>query len=793
MFLYPSDIYEKLEFDKILERLSTYCMGRPAAELVLSMRIFHNKGKIENLLDEVVEYRKSIELFTEVPLHRYESVLNDLRLLRTVDIVLEEEAYMRIYNLAQLIAELQRFFANKENRAQFPLLTTISEQIEIEADLLKRFDTIFDEEGKVKPTASPDLKKIFSSISSKERELESVFKSLATKYKQAGLLTDNVESFKNSRRVLSVSAENKRKIRGIIHDESSTGRTVFIEPDGVIDLNNDLFELEARKRHEIYKILKELGNYLRPYLDDFLLWQRILTRYDLIRAKAKFSLSYKGERPNISEDQSFHVKEVYHPLLFILNQEAKKKTIPFELRLDEKKRILVISGPNAGGKSVTLKSMGLNQLMLQSGMLVPVHSDSKFTLFNKMMIDIGDQQSLEGDLSTYSSRLIHMKEFMESAGGKTMILMDEFGSGSDPKMGGAIAEAVLDQLVRKKCFGLITTHYSNIKNYAYKSKSIVNGAMLFDKDELSPTYRLKVGQPGSSFAFEIADKIGLPKKTLEYAKNKAGKDSKTVDRLLIDLQHEKQVLEEQLLEAFDERHRLEKLIKNYDSMKDSLEIKRKKIKLEAREKGQVQLSKYEKELQDLIKDLKKERKLEEAQAAAKRLKKERAESSKVMAEISDEVFKVEAEKVTDLKIGQFVKLKKGGEPGKVVAMDDKKVRLEIGIMEFEVPRSALVLANQPIEIKPKSINLDALTGGGKPDTELDIRGYTKAEALDAIEEFLDAALMSNSINHLKVLHGKGSGVLQRTLWQKAKEYKDINKMWHPEEEYGGRGITYISF
>ena len=793
MFLYPDDIYDKLEFDKILQRLSTFCLGKPAAKLTLGMRIFHNKGKIESLLDEVVEYQKSIELMTELPIHRYESVIDDLRLLRTVDIVLEEEAYMRIYNLARLVAQLQQFFSNLDNRKTFPLLKEIAAKIEIEVDLLKRFDTIFDEEGKVKPTASPDLKKIFSSISSKERELESVFKSLATKYKQAGLLTDNVESFKNSRRVLSVSAENKRKIRGIIHDESATGRTVFIEPDGVIDLNNDLFELEARKRHEIYKILKELGNYLRPYLDDFLLWQRILTRYDLIRAKAKFAITYQGARPTISESQSFHVKEVYHPLLFILNEEAGKKTIPFSLHLDEKHRILVISGPNAGGKSVTLKSMGLNQLMLQSGMLVPVHSDSTFTLYNKMMIDIGDQQSLEGDLSTYSSRLIHMKQFMESAGGKTLILMDEFGSGSDPKMGGAIAEAVLDELVRKKCFGLITTHYSNIKNYAYKSKSIVNGAMLFDKDELSPTYRLKVGQPGSSFAFEIADKIGLPSKTLNYAKNKAGKDSKTVDRLLIDLQHEKQVLEEQLLQAFDERHRLEKLIRNYDSMKDSLEIKRKKIKLEAREKDQVQLSKYEKEIQDLIKDLKKERKLEEAQAAAKKLRQERAEKSKEMAEISDAVFKVEAEKVKDLKIGQFVKLRKGGEPGKVIAMDEKKVRLEIGIMQFEVPRSALVFANQPIEIKPKSINLDALTGGGKPDTELDIRGYTKAEALDSIEEFLDNALMSNSINHLKILHGKGTGVLQRTLWQKAKEYKDIRKMWHPEEENGGRGVTYISF
>jgi len=793
MYLYPQDIFEKLEFDKILERLAAYCLGAPAAGLARSMQTFDNKKKIERLLDEVVEYKKSIEMMSELPLHRYESIIDDLRLLRTIDIVLDLEAYMRLHVMLNNALELKTFFASVEHRSEYPILKEIADKIELENDLVKKFEKIFDEEGKVKPTASDDLKKIYSSINSKERELESVFKSLAKKYKQDGLLTDNVESFKNSRRVLSVTAENKRKIRGIIHDESATGRTVFIEPEGVIDLNNDLFELEARKRHEIYKILKELGNYLRPYLDDFLLWQRIMVRYDLIRAKAKMSMTYEGLRPNISEGNQFNIKEAYHPLLYILNKEQQKKTIPFNLHLDADKRILVISGPNAGGKSVTLKSMGLNQLMVQSGMLVPVHSDSTFMIYTKMMIDIGDQQSLEGDLSTYSSRLIHMKHFMEKAHDRTLVLMDEFGSGSDPKMGGAIAEAVLDALVRKKCFGLITTHYSNIKNYAYKSKSIVNGAMLFDAEKLSPTYKLKVGQPGSSFAFEIADKIGLSPKILDYAKKKAGKDSKTVDKLLVDLQHEKQVLEQQLLEAFDERHDLRKLIKSYETMKDSLEIKKKRIKLEKKEISHTNLSRYEVELRELIKDLKKERNLEKAAAAAKVMKQKKIESSKEIQSISDDVFKIEAEKVKDLKIGQFVKLRKGGEPGKVVAIGNKKVKLEIGLMQFEVPRNELVYSNQPIELKPKSINLDTLNINQSPDTELDIRGYSKMEALDAIQEFIDDALMSNAINNLKVLHGKGTGVLQRTLWSKAKEYKDIKKIWHPAEEFGGRGVTYISF
>ena len=793
MHLYPSDIFQKLEFDKILERLSGYCLGEPARELVLGMRVFNHKDKIERLLDEVKEFQKSMEMQKDFPLHYYESVIDELRMLRTVDIVLDVEAYLKIHTHVQNIALVVQFFLDKENRTAFPLLLSIAEQIDFEPGILKRFDKIFSDDGNIKPSASPELSQIFSSISSKERELEKVFKTIARKYKIDGFLTDNVESFKNSRRVLSVNAESKRKIKGVIHDESSTGRTVFIEPEEVMGINNDLFELEARKRHEVYKILKELGNFLRPYLDDFLIWQRILVRYDLIRAKARFGITYDGARPNISAERAFTLKEAYHPLLLLLNKEAHKETVSFDLVLDAEERILVISGPNAGGKSVTLKSVGLLQLMLQSGMLVPVDGDSTFCLFGKLMIDIGDQQSLEGDLSTYSSRLVHMKHFMDKADKSTLVLMDEFGSGSDPKMGGAIAEAVLDKLVHKRCFGLITTHYSNIKNYAYKSKSILNGAMLFDKEKLSPTYRLKVGQPGSSFAFEIADKIGLDKRILDYAKNKAGKDSKTVDKLLVDLQHEKQALEQELLTAYDERHRLKKLIATYDTMKDSLEIKKKRFKLESKSMDQVNISKYERELQDLIKQLKKEKSLDKAKAAAKQLQAKRADQQKEIKEISDEVYKVEMEKVKDLKIGQFVKFRNGGEPGKVIALDDKKVRLEIGIMQFEVPRHELILSNEPLESNKTKIRTDTLVNAQTIDTELDIRGYTKQEALEAIEEFLDDALMSSTVMDLKVLHGKGTGVMKRTLWQKAKEYKDISKMWHPEEEHGGTGVTYISF
>lgn len=792
MQLYPSDIAEKLEFDKILERLSGYCLGEPAKKTVLKMRCFNQKAKIERLLDEILEFKLCNDLQIHFPLYHYTSVNEELDLLRKVDYVLEIEAYIRIYDHLNNINEIVRFFSNQEMVEKFPLLNKIASQIDLEPSLIGHFERIFSEDGKIKPTASPELNKIFSLISSKERELDSVFSTLIEKYKKQGYLTENLESYKNSRRVLSVSAESKRKIKGIIHDESATGKTVFIEPEAIVELNNALFELEASKRHEVYKILKNLSGQLRPYVEDFELWQKILIRYDLIRAKAAFASSYGGVRPGINEESGFEVFDLYHPLLKLLNDEAGKATIPLNLKLDEENRILVISGPNAGGKSISLKAIGLNQMMLQSGLLIPSAERSRFMIFNKIMIDIGDQQSIEGDLSTYSSRLLHMKHFVDKSGKRSLLLMDEFGSGSDPKMGGAIAEAVLDRLVKTEAFGIITTHYSNIKNYAYRSESILNGAMLFDKNELKPTYTLKVGQPGSSFAFEIAEKIGLPKQLLNYAKHKAGKDSKTVDQLLIDLQHEKKELEKRLSKAKEEEIKLKRLIENYESLKDELHIRRKKLKLEARQKNIQEISDSEKELQKLIRELRKEKDIDKARQLVKKLKERKKDSVSEVKELSEDVFSIEIEKVKDLKVGDFVRLRSGGDAGKVIEFDDRKVRIEMGLMQFEVPRSEIFIANQPIERKGKSITTDTKINSVSLESKLDIRGYSRADALASIQEFLDNALMSSS-TQLKVLHGKGSGVLKKALWEKAKEYKDIKKIWHPEEEFGGQGVTLISF
>ncbi|NNE25831.1 MAG: endonuclease MutS2 [Saprospiraceae bacterium] len=792
MHLYPSDINDKLEFDKILQRLSTYCLGAPAKSIVLGMKAFNHKNKIERLLDEIAEFQIVFAMQWEFPLFHYASIQEELYLLKKVDYVLELESYLKLYDYLRNVDAISQFFKSKEKQEQLPLLFAIAQQIEFDSGLLKNFEKIFSEDGKLKPSASPELKKIFSQISSKERELDQVFNGIISKFKKMGYLTDNLESYKNSRRVLSVAAEAKRKIKGIIHDESATGKTVFIEPEASVELNNMLFDLEAQKRLEVYKILKTLSANLRPYIEEFDLWQKILVRYDVIRSKALFAKSYEGKRPRISDNAEMDLIDIYHPLLKLHNDALGKETVSSTLKLDDQQRILVISGPNAGGKSICLKSVGLNQMMLQSGMLIPVNENSKFMLFNKIMIDIGDQQSLEGDLSTYSSKLIHMKHFAENAKSKSLVLMDEFGSGSDPKMGGAIAEAVLDKLVHKRCYGVITTHYSNIKHYAYQSSSILNGAMLFDKDQLQPTYILKVGKPGSSFAFEIANKIGLPAELLDYAKNKAGKDSKTVDQLLIDLQEEKKQLSAQIEAQKTEQSRLQKLIQNYEQMRADLSIRRKKLKLETKQKSVQELSEGEKELQKLIKEIRKEKDLEKAKERIKAIKNKKSESIEEVNSLSDDVYKVEIEKVKDLKIGQYVKLRNGTQTGKVIDITNKSVKLEMGMIQMEVSKSDILLAEQPIEVRAKGIITDTKLNPFTIESNLDVRGYSKAEAEASIQEFLDNALMSSKAQ-LKILHGKGSGVLRKVLWAKAKEYKDIKKIWHPEEEFGGQGVTFISF
>ena len=614
MFFEPKDLKEKLEFNKVLELLQRECVGELGVEAVNLIEPEIELEKIYRLLKEVDEFKATFKEKIYIPVSVYFDILEDAKLLAIDGYVLSEESLQRIAKNLWAYKKINNFFKG-DRIERYPFLFDLVRDIPFEDYLITDIEKVIDEEGKIRPDASPNLLVIRRSINNKNKELEKVFRVVINKYRNQGWLSDNVESFRNGRRVLSVPSENKRKIRGIIHDESTTGKTAYIEPEEVIEINNDIFDLETEERKEIYRILKALSEKLRPFTNIFKIYQQVLVKFDVIQAKARLAKIMDAHLPVLLPKPHFKIIKGRHPLLYVKNKNLDKRTVPFDLEFKNQNRILLLSGPNAGGKSITLKSVGLIQLMLQSGMLVPVDENSEIGLFNKIFTDIGDQQSIEDDLSTYSSRLQNMHSFLQHADEYTLVLIDEFGSGTDPNIGGSIAEAILRELNHKQVLGVITTHYSNLKIFAFKTAGIVNGSMHFDKDTLSPTYELYVGRPGSSYAFEIAQKSGLDAHIIDYAKHKTGKDEKAVDQLLIDLQREKQEYEELLLTLKDKEDKLDKLVKSYEFMFRELEGKRKKLKLEIKEQEWIQKTADNKLLENLIREIKEKQDI----AMAKRL------------------------------------------------------------------------------------------------------------------------------------------------------------------------------
>ena len=459
MQLVPKDFYEKLEFDKIIELLLRHGMGQPGIDRLKALEPGTDLVAIDRWLKETSEFRASMEEKTNFPISHYTDISEYLKQLQVIDYVMPIEALQEINVIIVSIHQIKKFFSYARREA-FPQLSLLIKDLIFDEDLIKAISTVIDENGEIRPDASSDLQKIRKMINSKNIELDKRFRKLVNEYRQNGWLTDSAESIRNGRRVLSVPAEHKRKIRGIIHDESATGKTTFIEPEVIIAINNDIFDLEKEEQREIYRILKELSTTLRPYTPQLASYQEVIICYDVIQAKAQLARQYDGVRPKLRTAAHLQLEDAYHPLLFLKNKDTKKVTIPFSLKFSEGNRILLLSGPNAGGKSITMKSVGLLQVMVQAGLLVPVSEESEFGIFQKLFADIGDSQSLEDDLSTYSSRLQNMRAFLKNADDQSLVLIDEFGSGTDPKIGGAIAEGILKILNQKKVFGVITTHYS---------------------------------------------------------------------------------------------------------------------------------------------------------------------------------------------------------------------------------------------------------------------------------------------------------------------------------------------
>jgi len=693
--LFPESASVQLEFEKIRQIVVEYCATELGKKLAVDLRLHTKREYIELELRQSYEYLLLIRTAMFFPNDYILNINRELKLLGIQGAVLREDDFMQIRKLSEGIQKIFRWF-DAEKITSFSALHKVIIESHYEKSIMTSIDHIFDESGQVKDNASEDLQRIRMSLYRKRTELRRMFDRIIQKLSKAGYMADIDESFLNGRRVVAVQAEYKRQVKGILHGESDTRRTTFIEPEETIELNNDIFSLESDEQKEIIRILRDLTQRLSVYAPLLVQWHSILGNYDFIRAKAKLAADTNATLPNLSDRSGVHLVKAFHPLLYLYNRRQGKVTMPVNVTLNEKQRMLVISGPNAGGKTVTLKTVGLLQLMVQSGLLVPVDPGSEFGIFKQLMIHIGDTQSLEFELSTYSSHLKNMKYFMENASGRTLFFIDELGSGSDPNLGGAFAEVILEELLRKHAYGIVTTHYLNLKVMAGKTSGIINGAMAFDEQNLLPLYQLTIGKPGSSYTFSIAERIGLEKRIIERARKLVDDDHFSLDKLLNRTEQDLRKIEEKESD-------LQKLLKSNERLKKQMETELNKEKHRMQVEILQQQNKISEERILYLKDM--ERKLK--QIVMDWRKAESQEDKRdLMKLLQGILFKQKEKQVTEkvkrkfnakyietgglVAIGELALMKQNNQVGTVKEIRGKKAIVQLGAIPITVELSDLI-------------------------------------------------------------------------------------------------------
>lgn len=696
MKLFPESATYQLEFDKIKDLLAHYCRSEYAKQKAQELRIHTQKRFIEPELLQAYEYKLIFQHHLYFPDNAVLNLAKELKLLSIESSVLSGEQFIQIKKLAVAIQQIFRWFS-PDRKESYPALALIIEQTYFEKNIGSLIDEILDETGIVKDSASEKLAAIRMSLYKKRIELKRVFARIVGKLNKLGYLTDIEESYINGRKVLAVFAEQKRMVKGILHGESDSRRTSFIEPEETTHLNNEIASLENDEQKEVYLILQKLTTRMRAYHPLLGMYHQLIGEYDFIRAKAKLALEYNGNLPSLTDKSVLNLVNAVHPLLFIYNEKSGKSTVPVSLSLDDKKRILVISGPNAGGKTVTLKTVGLLQMMIQSGLLVSCSHDSEFGIFKQLMIHIGDTQSLEFELSTYSSHLLHMKYFMENANGKTLFFIDELGSGSDPNLGGAFAEVIMEELAKKHSMGLVTTHYLNLKVMANKVSGIINGAMAFDEKNLRPLYRLIIGKPGSSYTFSIAERIGLPKSLIEKARKLVDESHFSLDKLLNRTEQDQQQIQ-------TEKKNLDLLLKENEKLQKELQqaIAKEKHQQQMellKEQNRINESKYNylKEMDRKLKSLVAEwRKTDDKNKVIKMMQ------ATLYKQSEKQVLKKKQQKIDNqfietneaVKPGDKVKMQKNRHIGIVTAIRGKKAIVQVGSVPITVAMDDLIVVTE---------------------------------------------------------------------------------------------------
>lgn len=699
MKYFPDSALVQLEFDKVRNLLEEHCKTELGKQMAGDLRLHTHIDYVKTALQQAHEYKQLILLQEHFPNDYILNLKSELRLLNIQGAVLSGDQFMQLRKLAESMHSIVRFF-DHDRRVTYSALFDVIKETHYEKKITSLIDEVLDENGQVRDNATPELAKIRMSLYRKRNEVRRSFDRILQKLTKQGYLADIEEAFLNGRRVVAVFAEYKRMVKGIIHGESDTRRTAFLEPEETIELNNEVFSLEREENKEVYKILRDLTSSLSKFSGLLESYHSILGTFDFIRAKARLALDINGNFPMLAPHAQLHLVEAYHPLLLLYNRKNGKPTIPISVTLNKDHHILVISGPNAGGKTVTLKTVGLIQLMLQAGLLVPVHPTSQIGIFRQLMIHIGDTQSLEFELSTYSSHLKNMKYFMEEANGKTLFFIDELGSGSDPNLGGAFAEVIMEELARKHAYGIVTTHYLNLKVMANKVKGIMNAAMGFDEQTLQPMYKLLVGKPGSSYTFAIAQRIGLQPALIERARKLVDEGHFRLDKLLNKAEQDLQKVEAKEKEVQKLLRENERLKREYEQLTDKerkqQQVQVLKLQNKIREDEILYLKDMERKMKQIVIEWKrtddKQKVVKQAEALLFK-KKEKAINEKMEKKVQDKFDEVGGK----CKIGDQVKIISNNQVGKLIEIRDKRAIVQLGKIPINVKLNDLVVVKE----KPK--------------------------------------------------------------------------------------------
>ena len=800
--IYPSDFENKIGFKAIRERLNELCISEMGKEFVGKMSFCTDVDEIRTYLRLIQDFQTLMQDGVPFPVRDYNDLRDEFKHLAIDGTVISLESMFALKPTLSALFYVFKFF-NSEASEKVPYLKALAEGISIDNHIFTEINRLIDDKGEIPDNASVELAEIRRDIRRKQSSIDHRMHKILVEAKNSGWTDSTAEmTIRDGRPVIPVRAADKRALRGFIHDESATGQTVYIEPAEIFETNNEIKELEYAERREINKILLAFTKILRPEIPNLTMAWRLLGLLDFIRAKAILAHEYNCVIPELTDMPMFDWIEARHPLLEQKLKGQGKQITPLDLKLGNDNRILVISGPNAGGKSVCLKTIGLIQYMLQCGLAIPVKIDSKCGIFHDMFIDIGDEQSLENDLSTYSSHLINMKELLKHGNARTLFLIDEFGTGTEPQLGGAIAEAILLKMNEKNSFGVVTTHYANLKLLADNHPGIVNGAMLFDTRYLQPLYVMMIGKPGSSFAFEIAKKIGFPNEILDSAAEISGREHLDFDQQLQQLEIEKKEVRKKEYELKVADKLLDEIVTKYKNHLAEIEKKKKQLLHEANKEAQALIDGANAKIERTIREIK------EAQAEKNRTKELREELKEMKQNLVNEEKNLskqlkaeEKEELAnlDLKVGDTVCINELEVVGELLEISDTDVTIQFGGVRLrttadklrKISRSQARKAAQNPSYLRKSIMNDINEKAQKFNLTLDVRGQRGDEAVDNVAKYIDEANLL-SVKEVSILHGKGNGILRKLIREYLSKQSCVKNFSDASLETGGAGITRVT-